>query len=151
MARMHSRKRGKSGSTKPIRKSVPVWVKYKPEEVEKLVIKLAKEGKKTSEIGIVLRDSYGIPCVKTITNKKITEVIKENKLERKIPEDLHNLIEKAVSILKHLEKNKQDMVGKRGLQLTESKIKRLTKYYKNKKRLPADWKYSRETSELLLR
>ncbi len=151
MARMHSRKRGKSGSTKPIRKIVPSWVKYKPEEVEKLVVKLGKEGKKTSEIGIILRDSYGIPCVKTVTNKKITKILIDNKIERKIPEDLYNLIEKAVDILKHLEKNKQDKVGKRGLQLTESKIKRLTKYYKNKKKLSKDWKYSRENAELLLR
>lgn len=151
MARMYSRKRGKSGSTKPVRKTTPNWVKYKPEEVEKLILKYAKEGKKSSEIGTILRDKYGIPDVKTITSKKITKILEEKNMSRKIPEDLYNLIEKAIKIQKHLKKNKGDMIAKRGFQLTESKIKRLTKYYKRKDRLPKDWKYSIQTAELLLR
>ena len=151
MARMHSRKRGKSGSTKPIRKTPPSWVKYKPEEVKKLVLKLAKEGKSTSEIGILLRDSYGIPSVKSITNKKITKILEDHNLSKKIPEDLHNLIEKVIDISKHLEKNKNDKISKRGLQLNESKIKRLAKYYKRKGKLPKDWNYSKKSVELLLR
>lgn len=148
---MHSRKRGKSGSTKPIRKTPPSWIKYKPEEVKKLVLKYAKEGKSTSEIGLLLRDVYGIPDVKSITNKKITKILEDNNLSKKIPEDLHNLIEKAIMISKHLEKNKNDKISKRGLQLNESKIKRLVKYYKKKGKLPKDWIYSRKTAELLLR
>ena len=43
MARMHSRDKGKSRSTKPIAKKVPSWVSYKTKEVEKLVVKLSKE------------------------------------------------------------------------------------------------------------
>ena len=43
MARMHSRKKGKSGSKKPPIKFIPKWVRYKKEDVEELVVKLAKD------------------------------------------------------------------------------------------------------------
>ena len=69
MARLYSGKKGRSGSTKPVRKVPPSWLKYKPAEVEKLVLKLAKEEKSSAEIGIILRDTYGIPNVKSITSK----------------------------------------------------------------------------------
>ena len=151
MARMHSKKKGKSGSTKPVRKVSPSWLKYKPFEVEKLVEKLAKEGESSAKIGIILRDSYGIPSVKSITNKKINKILKENNLLPKIPEDLKNLMKRTLTLIKHLEKNKKDEVAKRGLQLTESKIRRLVKYYKKNKLLSKDWKYSRDKINLLLK
>jgi len=140
MARMHSRKKGKSGSTKPSKKVKPVWLNYSVKEIEMLVAKLGKE-MPPSKIGLHLRDSYGIPDVKTITGKSITQILKEKNLLPEVPEDLMALIKKAIKIRKHLEENKQDKTAKRGLQLTESKIKRLVKYYKRKKRLPVDWKY----------
>ena len=130
MARMHSRKKGKSGSKKPIKKSVPVWSRYKSNEVELLITKLAKEEKSGSQIGMILRDSYGIPDIKSVTKKKIGRILKEKDLVKDIPEDLMALIKKVFLIRKHMEENKHDYTGLRGLQLTESKIKRLTKYYK---------------------
>lgn len=141
MARMHSRKKGKSGSNKPAKKTIPAWVKYSPKEVELLVVKYAKEGKTPSQIGIYLRDEYGIPDIKTITGKSVTKILEEKNLLGELPEDIMALIRKAVLIRKHLEENHKDMPAKRGLQLTESKILRLAKYYKRTKRLPADWKY----------
>lgn len=139
MARMYSRKRGKSGSTKP-NKEVPSWVSYSPAEVEKLILKYAKTGKSTSEIGMLLRDKYGINSVKAITGKKLGKILDENKIEREIPEDLLNLIRRMVAIKLHLEKNKKDETAKRGLILTDSKVRRLIKYYKSSKKLPKDWK-----------
>lgn len=150
MARMHARRRGKSGSKKPLRKSPPTWVRYKPEEVEALVIKLAKQGKRMAEIGMELRDVYGIPSVKMITKKKILKILREAGLEPEIPEDLMNLIKRAVLVRKHLETHKKDLHSKRGLQLIESKINRLVKYYKRKGKLPADWKYEPEKAKLLV-
>lgn len=138
---MHSRKRGKSSSTKPSKKALPAWVKYKPKEVELLIVKYAKEGKTASQIGLYLRDEYGIPDVKLITQKSITKILEEKKLAKDIPEDMMALIKKAVMVRKHLEENAKDMPAKRGLQLTEAKIMRLVKYYKSTKKLPADWKY----------
>lgn len=141
MARMHARKKGKSGSKKPLAKTAPSWVSYKPKEVEMLVVKLAKQGLSSSKIGLILRDSYGIPDVEKITKKKITKIMQEKGITPELPEDLNNLIKRAVQIKKHLEKHRKDKVSKRGLQLIESKIRRLEKYYKRTKRIPHNWKY----------
>lgn len=151
MARMYSGKRGKHGSTKPVRKTPPAWLKYKPFEVEKLVTKLAKEKKSSAEIGIILRDMYGIPNVKAVTGKKIVTILNENEMAAKVPEDLANLIRRIIAIMTHLEKNKGDQAAKRGLILTESKIRRLAKYYKRKNVLPETWKYSAEQAKFLIK
>jgi small subunit ribosomal protein S15 len=147
---MHSRKKGKSGSTKPAKEKTPSWVRYDPTEIEQLIVKLAKSGESESKIGITLRDKYGIPGTKEILNKRIKTVLNEHQLSKPIPEDLGNLIKKEISLLKHLEKNKKDMSAKRGLQLTESKIKRLSKYYKRAKILPEKWTYEREKAKLIV-
>ncbi len=150
MARMHSRARGKAGSHKPLEPKKPTWVRYGAKEVEMLIAKLAKEEMSTSEIGITLRDSYGIPQVKQITGKKIQKILQEKKLLADLPEDLKNLITRAIIIRKHMENNKHDMTAKRGVQLTEAKINRLVKYYKANKKLPVDWKYKPETARMLI-
>ncbi|MEA3430277.1 MAG: 30S ribosomal protein S15 [Nanoarchaeota archaeon] len=142
MARMHSRDRGKSGSTKPVKKQVPTWVRYKPKEVELLIVKLSKEGNTPSQVGMVLRDTYGIPDIKSLMKKKISRVLDEKKLLKDIPEDLMALMKKAIAVRKHLDENKQDKSAKHGMQLTDSKINRLAKYYKKTGKLPADWKYN---------
>ena len=140
MARLHSRKRGKSGSTRPSRLEKPPWVERSAEEVEDLVVKLARKGFSKSNIGIILRDSYGIPLVKVVTGKKISQILEENKIESSLPEDLTNLVKKALNIRKHMENNHKDLQGKKGLQRTESKIYRLIRYYKSKQVLPSDFK-----------
>lgn len=139
MARMHSRKKGKAKSTKPVAK-VSSWAPYKGKEVEKLVLKYAKAGKSTSEIGITLRDTYGINSVHALTGKKVTKILTENKIVKELPEDLLNLIRKLIHVNTHYEKNKHDKTALRGVQLTTSKIRRLIKYYKGNNRLAADWK-----------
>jgi len=141
MARMYSRARGKSGSKRPIKKVVPSWMGYKPKEIELLIVKLAKEEYKASEIGLHLRDNYGIPDVKLTTGKSVTQILKEKNVLPELPDDLMALIRRVVFVKKHMEENKQDMPAKRGLQITESKINKLVKYYKRKGRLAADWKY----------
>ena len=151
MARMHARKRGKSSSTKPAVKSKPDWVEMGKDEVEKLVIKLFKEGMVPSAIGREMRDSYGVPLVKTITGRTIVQILKDNKQKMEYPEDLLALIKKAVFLKKHLDKNPKDVHNKRGLTLIESKIKRLQKYYKRKKVLPQDWYYKAEEAALLVK
>jgi len=141
MARMHSRKRGQSGSKRPISKSLPVWSRYKPQEAELLIAKLAKEGKNSAEIGTTLRDTYGIPDVRLLFNKKLSAVLKEKGLTQELPDDILALIRRSVAIRKHMETGAKDQTAKRGLQLTESKIKRLTKYYKRTGKLASEWKY----------
>jgi len=141
MARMHSRKKGKSGSTRPARREKPVWVELSSEEVENEVVKLARKGFSQSLIGVVLRDSYGIPLVKVVTGKSVNQILKEHDIEAPLPEDLTNLVKKALILRKHLESNHKDLESKKGLQRTESKIYRLIKYYKGKKLLASDFKY----------
>lgn len=146
---MHSRAKGKSGSKRPIKK-VPSWAPYKGKEVEKLVIKYAKAGKSGSQIGMILRDSYGINSVKALTEKTVTDVLNENHLQKKLPEDMISLIKKMISIKQHMEKNKQDKTALRGLQLTQSKINRLVKYYRRTKLLSADWTLDTERLKMYL-
>ena len=144
MARMHSRKRGKSGSKKPLKKTVPVWLTYKANEVELLIAKLAKEGKSSSEIGTILRDTYGVPDIMTLCKKTVSDILKEKNIAPELPDDLMALIRKSVSIRKHMEANRKDQTAKRGLMLTESLIKRLTKYYKRTGKVVSGWKFDPE-------
>lgn len=149
MARMHARRKGKSGSTRIVRQNHPEWSSLNPREVESRVIELAKAGKSTSEIGISLRDQYAVPDVTVSTGKKITKILENNKIESELPEDLLNLIRTALKLRKHLETHKKDLKNKRNLQLTESKVRRVAKYYKSENRLPEDWKYSPTQAKLL--
>ncbi len=150
MARIHARRKGKSGSTRPTdRKKHPDWSSLNPREAEARILELAKVGKSNSEIGMILRDQYAVPDVKIATNKKISKILEENNFKPEIPEDLRSLIHTALQIKKHLDIHKKDYKSKRDLQLTESKIRRLTKYYKNQNRLANDWKYSLEQAKLM--
>lgn len=150
MARMHARRKGKSGSTRPIdRKKHPDWSSLNPREAEARIVELAKVGKSTSEIGMILRDQYAVPDVKIATNKRISQILEQKNMKTDIPEDLRSLIHKALQIKKHMDVHKKDYKGKRDLQLTESKIRRLTRYYHNQNRLPRDWKYSLDQARLM--
>ncbi|MEM7816287.1 MAG: 30S ribosomal protein S15 [Candidatus Aenigmatarchaeota archaeon] len=126
--------------------------KYEKEELEKLILKLFKEGKKQSEIGHILRDQYGIPKVK-IYGLSIREVIKRYIPEERenVPEDLFNLLKKAVIMYNHLQINKKDKRCRHAFQLVESKIRRLADYYIRKGVLPKDWRYSIEKAKLIVK
>lgn len=114
-----------------------------------MVIELAKRGFSPSMIGIILRDQYGIPLIKPILGKSITEVLQGHGLAPQIPEDLMNLIRRAVKIRKHLEEHPKDLSARRGLNLVESKIHRLIKYYKRVGKLPQDFTYTPEAFSML--
>jgi len=141
--------RGVSHSTRPVSKRPPTWCKYKPEEVEAIIVKLVKEGHPPSKIGTILRDQHGIPLTKAITGKTITRILKEAELASSLPEDFGNLLRKATRLRVHLEKNKKDVHNKRALQIVEARIHKLTKYYKRKGALPPDWKYEPKAASLI--
>ena len=140
-ARLYTSKRGKSGSTRPISKKTPPWVKYTPEEVEALVLKLSREGNSASTIGVLMRDRFGVPLVKSITGKNIQEILRVNQQGGALPEDLGALVKKAEDLRRHLEKNRKDHVNKRSLAMIESKIHRLVKFYRARGQLGPDWQY----------
>ncbi|KZX17200.1 30S ribosomal protein S15 [Methanobrevibacter filiformis] len=129
----------------------PEWVAYSNEEIESFILKFNREGKTVSEIGIILRDQYGIPSVKAVTGEKITAILKRNEQAGEYPEDIMNLIKKAVNIRDHLKENPKDLHTKRGLTIIESRIRRLGKYYSREGELPEGWRYDAKQAALLVK
>ena len=147
---MHARKKGKASSTRPYRNQAPEWMPHDKKFIEKKIEELRRQGLSTAMIGNILRDQYGVPNVREVLNKKMVDIVDDLNLSPKYPEDLVNLVKQASNLRRHLEDNKKDLHGKRGLQLIESKIRRLVKYYKKKGVFPTDWKYDPKTAGLLL-
>jgi small subunit ribosomal protein S15 len=146
------RDKGQSHSTRPARAGPPRWLKLdmSPSDIELLVVELAKKGYSPSMIGIILRDQFGIPLVKQIIGKKIEHILEKHGIRVVVPEDVFNLMKRAVNLRRHLDEHPKDMHSKRGLIEIESKIHRLVKYYKRIGKLPADWKYDPETAKLIV-
>ncbi len=150
MARMHTRRRGQSGSKRPFVSESPEWVPLGAKEVEEKVVELGNQKLSTSLIGIRLRDEYAVPNVRLLTGKTITQILEEHKLMPERPEEIQNLIKKVVSLQSHLERNPKDLSNTHALQMVESKIRRLVKYYKRTGKLPQDFVYTLEDAKLLL-
>jgi len=150
MGRMHSKGKGISKSALPYRRTPPSWLKVNPGEVTEHVCKLAKKGQTPSQIGVTLRDCHGIAQVAHVTGSKILRILKKNGLSPEIPEDLYCLIKKAVSVRKHLDKFRQDKDAKFRLILIESRIHRVSRYYKFAKALPPTFKYESATASTLV-
>ncbi len=149
MARIHSHRRGKSQSTRPSSKRNPTWVNFSQDEVAAAVSKFYKEGLGPSQIGIRLRDDYGIPNTKTFLGKTVVGVLKENVKEMNpVPEDLSRLVVRAAKLKSHLAGHHADRKNVRSLELLEAKIHRLSSYYKENDKLPQDWKYSAAVAQL---
>jgi small subunit ribosomal protein S15 len=137
-------------SSKPVRESAPEWVSLLPREVEAKVVELAKEGKQPAVIGLILRDSYGIPSVQEVTGKKIQQILKDAGLAGKLPQDLQNLVQRAIALQEHLAANPRDVHNLRGLELMESRVRALAKYYVARGDLPDAWAYTRAGARLLV-
>jgi small subunit ribosomal protein S15 len=132
-------------------KFVPHWLTYTSEEVEKLVVNKSQKGLTKSQIGLVLRDQYGIPSVKDLTKQNIGKMLKNRGMAEELPEDLIALYKKVVKLHMHLEKEKKDKKSKRSLVVLENRIKRLINYYKDNKVLPSTYKYSLENARLVVK
>ncbi|HJJ23474.1 MAG TPA: 30S ribosomal protein S15 [Nitrosopumilus sp.] len=148
MGRIHTHRHGKSHSIRPVTLCVPSWITQSPAEIEELVIKYTKDGLTPSQIGIKLRDQHSIPLIKPITKKSIGEILEENDLKAEMPEDLENIVNKAVGLQKHLKTNKGDYRNVRSLELIEAKVHRLSVYYKRIGRIPKTWKYKSVVAQL---
>jgi small subunit ribosomal protein S15 len=148
MGRLHTHNHGKSHSIRPIDPKKPDWITQSSNEIEAIIVKYSKEGLTTSQIGIKLRDQHAIPLVKPILKKSISQVLHENKLTPEIPEDLNNIVLKAVNLQKHLKENKGDNRNVRSLELIEAKVHRLSTHYKKTGILPQKWKYKAVIAQL---
>ena len=148
MGRLHTHIHGKSHTIRPDILRVPSWVTLSPKEIEELVVKYSKEGLTPSQIGLKLRDQHSIPLIKPITKKSVGEILEENNLQAEMPEDLDNIVRKAVGLQKHLKTNKGDNRNVRSLELIEAKVHRLSVYYKRIDRIPKNWKYKSVVAQL---
>jgi len=131
---MHTRRRGSSDSDKPVADDPPEWSDVDEDAVEQRVVELAEAGHSPSEIGMKLRDEgvngTPVPDVSLATGKKVTEILEEHDAEPELPEDLRNLMERAVRLREHMDENPGDHQNKRALQNSEAKIRRLVDYYR---------------------
>lgn len=105
------------------------------------MLKLSREGNSASTIGVLMRDRFAVPLVKSITGKNVQEILRSNQQAGALPEDLSALLRKADDLRRHLEKNRKDHVNKRSLAMLESKIHRLVKYYRARGQLQPEWQY----------
>ena len=96
------------------------------------------------------RDSHGVAQVRFVTGNKILRILKSKGLAPDLPEDIYYLIKKAVSIRKHLDRNRKDRDAKFRLILIESRIHRLGRYYRQKSVLPPNWKYESATASTMV-
>ena len=147
MGRMYGSGKGLSKSSIPYKNKPPRWLTINSTDVLKEIENLAKKGirlidlgYKPSQIGVILRDHFAIPQSRLITGSKILRILKKKGIAPEIPEDLYHLMRRAVSVRRHIEKNKRDKSSKYRLILVESKIHRLVRYYKLTKQLPSNWK-----------
>jgi small subunit ribosomal protein S15 len=95
-----------------------------------------------------LRDAHGIPLVKPVLGKSMSEVLTSNNIKSDMPEDLDKLVRKALGLQKHLRVHNSDHRNVRSLELVESKIHRLSKYYKREDKIPRTWKYAAVIAQL---
>ena len=148
MGRLHSHNYGKSHSPRPIEPKTPSWIKEDVKEIEELIVKYGKDDLTASQIGVKLRDQHSIPLVKPVIKKTISKVLEENDLKTELPEDLDNIVKKAIGLQKHLKSNKNDNRNMRSLELIEAKVHRLSVYYKKIGRIPKNWKYKSIIAQL---
>ena len=70
-------------------------------------MKLAREGNSPSTIGVLLRDRYAVPLVRSVTGKTVKQILGSGQQSGALPEDLATLVKKADDLRKHLEKNRK--------------------------------------------
>jgi len=112
----------------------PEWSDVESDAVEDRIVELAEQGHDPSQIGMKLRDEgvqgTPVPDVKLATGQKVTEILEANNARGDLPEDLRNLMERAIRLRDHVEANGQDHSNRRALQNTEAKVRRLVDYYR---------------------
>ncbi len=153
MARMHTGRHGKSKSRKPAMEpgKRPEELKLSDEEIVKLIVDYAKQGKPQALIGQMLKEKHGVPYIKQQFNKRLNAILVENGVKADIPQDLMDLLKRAITLRRHIERNHNDAHNKTSLGRVESKIWRLSNYYKRTGDMPSDWKYDPVKVALLIK
>jgi small subunit ribosomal protein S15 len=142
VSRIHSGRKGRSGSHRPYPVTKPEWVTVTSEELVGQAIQLSKSGRSAAQIGQQLRDSMGVPSARSVTGKRLEVLLSEAGIRPEIPDDLQALLKRVVHLQRHLETHPKDLANRRGLSLMESRIRRLARYYRQRRRIPETWRYS---------
>ena len=102
-------------------------------------------------------DGLGLAARSARDSRGASSKNRSGRLERGARSEAGNVIQigtdnsgKALGLRKHLGENKKDLHNKRQLQLIESKIRRLVKYYIGSRKLQKDFIYKPENAEILL-
>ena len=150
MARMHSKGKGKSGSNKPLLGGLPEWSNSDKKEIEGIIVQLSEEGHTNSSIGTILRDKHGVPDVRLVTGERISQTLNRLGQSSGLPEDLMSLMRRALRLIDHLTQNSKDIHNRRQLELCESKIRRLSRYYRENNQIDSEWTYKRDQLRLMV-
>jgi len=131
---MTGKKQEKTEGEKPVGKKTTkpkIADRQKEENIEKVVIDLAKKGYSPAKIGEILKQKQEIKKIKVL-GKSITKILKENNISYE--NDLAIVNKKIKKLEEHYNKNKQDKRAKRELVKFIGLRKKLEKYNsKNKK------------------
>jgi len=109
MARIHAKRKGQHGSTRPFISKNPEWVPLEADEIVESVVKLHGEGYSKAAIGARLRDMYAVPNVRLATGKSIAQILAAKGLTRELPEDLSSLMRRAVDLQGHMKTHPGDL------------------------------------------
>jgi small subunit ribosomal protein S15 len=142
VSRIHSGRKGRAGSHRPYPLTKPEWVTVTPDEMVTQAVQLAKAGRSAAQVGQILRDSYGVPSSRAVTGKRLAGLLAEKGVRPEIPDDLAAMLRRVVHLQRHLETHPADLANRRGLTLLESRIRRLARYYRQRRRIPESWRYS---------
>jgi len=148
MSRIHSGNKGRAGSHRPYPLTKPAWVTVSQEELVSQAVQLSKTGLSSAQVGLALRDSYGVPSARAVTGKRLGTLLHESGVTPEIPDDLQALLKRVVHLQRHLETHPKDLSNLRGLSLMESRIRRLARYYRQRKRIPETWRYTAAAAAL---
>lgn len=142
MSRIHSGRKGRSGSDRPYPAVPPTWPIPESSEITDQAVQLAKGGLSAAQVGTALRDTYGVPSVRLATGQRLVPLLASRGVKPELPEDLAALLRRVVKLQHHLAEHPKDNSNRRGLALIESRIRRLARYYRDRKLLPETWRYS---------
>jgi small subunit ribosomal protein S15 len=148
MSRIHSGRKGRSGSHRPYPVTKPGWVTMEKAEIVDEALKLSKSGQSAAQVGLALRDGFGIPSVRAVLGQRMTPLLKEAGVTPELPDDLQALLKRVVHLQRHLQTHPKDRSNRRGLTLMESRIRRLAHYYRGRKMLPENWSYTSASAVL---
>jgi small subunit ribosomal protein S15 len=82
--------------------------------------------------------------------ERISQTLARNGISPRYPEDMMNLMRRALGLIDHLAGNRKDLHNRRQLELCESKIRRLARYYKSTGQLDESWAYKRDQLRLMV-